>query len=371
MPLARDLPAITLPTAPVDLGTRLATFAEAEAQPTTGRVLRALPAAARDFRAELKASGRPEYVGTFDLYTFPYPKEFGLWRAAFTPAPFLVITNRLLVVRWHDGDGRRRTLLFEPSDVDLGYNTPYFADLAARTPPPLRAALVTRHGGVLEHLARLGVAPEEVDYLVYDHLHTQDVRRWIGTTTPQPDLSLDAPVAPAFPNARLVVQRRELEAMCDLHPLQRPWYQVPTFVDLRPEGLAPIEGDVLLGPGVALLSTPGHTLGNQSLVLNTDSGIWVSSENAVAAECMTPEHSRIPGVARWASRWGQEVVLNANTLEAMAEQYNSMIKEKHVADTSRDGRFVQFLPSSELTRSRIAPGAGPTVTHLGISHGSL
>jgi hypothetical protein len=48
-----------------------------------------------------------------------------------------------------------------------------------------------------------------------------------------------------------------------------------------------------------------------------------------------------------------------------------MVKEKHVADLSGDGRFLQFLPSSELTRSRIAPGAGPTFAHRGISHGSL
>ena len=31
----------------------------------------------------------------------------------------------------------------------------------------------------------------------------------------------------------------------------------------------------------ALLATPGHAVGNQSLVLNTSSGIWAVSENAL------------------------------------------------------------------------------------------
>jgi hypothetical protein len=62
----------------------------------------------------------PDSVVTCDLVTLPYPTKFGLFRAAATPAPFLSITNRMLVIRWTDTSGRRRTLLFEPSDVDLG-----------------------------------------------------------------------------------------------------------------------------------------------------------------------------------------------------------------------------------------------------------
>src|SRR5258708_14847247 len=133
-----------------------------------------------------------------------------------------------------------------------------------------------------------------------------------------------------------------------------------------------VDGDVLLGPGVALPSTPGHTIGNHTLVLNTATGIWASSENAIAAECLTPEHSRIPGVRRWAERWGQEVVINANTIEYTAQQYNSMVKEKSIVDRSRmDGRFLQFFPSSELTQNRLNPRTQPTFHHYAISHGVL
>jgi hypothetical protein len=347
-------------------------FAAADAAEQSGVQLRLIREAAPRFREWFAATGSPDYVGTFDLVSLPYPTKFGLWRAALSPVPFLTITNRLIVVRWNDAEGRTRTLLFEPSDVERDAETPYFKALRETMPQQFERFSVRYHGTVEEHLRRLGIRPEDVDYITFDHLHTQDVRRWIGTTTPQPDISPSRPVEPYFPNARLIVQKREIEALAELHPLQRPWFLPETYTDLRRDAIVEITGDVLLGPGLALLSTPGHTAGNHSLTLNTATGIWCSSENAIAAECMTPEESRIPGVRKWAARWGQEVIINANTIENTAQQYNSMVKEKSVVDRSRlNPRFLQFFPSSELTRNRLNPGTQPTFNHFAINHGSL
>ncbi|MFF8027555.1 hypothetical protein ACFZDJ_41955 [Streptomyces sp. NPDC007896] len=322
---------------------------------------------AKAFRAEFAATGTPDSVATCDLITLPYPTKFGLFRASRAIAPFLSITNRMLVVRWTESDGRKRVLLFEPSDHELGQNTPYFAALIRRTPGPLQSLLTTEHGTVLGHLARLGIKPEDVDYLLFDHLHTQDLRRWVGTTSPQSDLG--GVVQPAFPNAKVIVQRHELLAMSQLHPLQQPWYQPQTYRDVRPDAFLPVDGSLILGPGVAVIETPGHVLGNQTIVLNTSTGIWASSENVIATECLTPEHSRMPGIARWSRTWGQEVVLNANTIETTAEQYNSLIVEKTLVDRSQaDPRFLQFFPSSELTASWANPGTSPTFTHKAIAH---
>jgi hypothetical protein len=361
-------PATALPAgaAPIDH------FAQADAAEQAGVQLRLIREAAPRFREWFAATGTPDYVGTFDLVSLPYPTKFGLWRAALSPVPFLTITNRLMVLRWKDAEGRTRTLLFEPSDVQLDANTPYFKALRQSMPQQFERYAVTYHATVEEHLRRLGIRAEEVDYITFDHLHTQDVRRWLGTTTPQPDLSPVKPLEPYFPNAKMIVQRRELEALAELHPLQRPWFIPEAYTDLRRDAIVQIDGDLLLGPGIALLSTPGHTAGNHSLTVNTATGIWCSSENAIAAECMTPEESRIPGVRRWAQRWGQEVIINANTIENTARQYNSMVKEKSVVDRSRaDSRFLQFFPSSELTRNRLNPGTQPTFNHHAISHGSL
>ncbi|SFQ99177.1 hypothetical protein SAMN04488564_101797 [Lentzea waywayandensis] len=335
--------------------TRIDTLDKMDVEGGPGARLRVVRERGAAFRREFATTGTPDRIVTRDLVTLPYPTRFGLFRASRAIAPFLSITNRMLVIRWHD-DGRERILLFEPSDHEYGRYTPYFEDLSGRTPDVIERRMVKVHGTVPGHLERLGIAPEDVDYLMFDHLHTQDLRRWIGAT-------------PYFPNAKVIVQRDELAALTELHPLQKPWYQPDTYRDLPPEAFLPIDGSVVLGPGVAVIKTPGHVFGNQSLVVNTSTGIWVSSENVIAAEALTPEHSKLPGLASWTRRWQQEVVLNANTVETTADQYNSIILEKTLADRSQaDPRFVQFFPSSELTGAWTNPGTRPTFSHRQIVH---
>ncbi|MFI6338768.1 hypothetical protein [Streptomyces sp. NPDC050535] len=332
-----------------------------------GARLVAVRTEAAAFKGEFAATGTPDSIRTCDLVTLPYPTRFGLFRASRALAPFLSITNRMLVIRWHESDGRARVLLFEPSDVELGQYTPYFDRLAQRTPDIIARRMVRRHATVLDHLAGLGVTPQEVDYLMFDHLHTQDLRRWVGTKAYQEDL--DGQPEAAFPNAKVIVQRDELVGMAELHPLQRPWYQPASYRDVPAEAFLPIEGSVILGPGIAVVKTPGHVFGNQSLVLNTATGVWVSSENVIAAECLAPEHSKLPGVAKWSREWEFEAVLNANTIETTADQYNSVILERSLTDPSQqDPRFPQFFPSSELTGAWTNPGTKPTFSHRAITH---
>ncbi|MGW1621678.1 hypothetical protein [Streptomyces sp. NPDC002172] len=90
-----------------------------------------------------------------------------------------------------------------------------------------------------------------------------------------------------------------------------------------------------------------------------------------ATECLTPEHSRMPGLARWARTWQQEVVLNTNTIEATAEQHNALILKKGPVDRSqRAPRSLQFFPSSELAAHRLSPSTRPILTHGRIHHGT-
>jgi hypothetical protein len=350
----------------------LDTFRASTACPVPGEQLRLVREESAAFRRVFKSTGMPEYVDTFDLARVPYPTEFGFFRAHGHAAPFLTFTNRLIVVRWRDTGGARRTLLWEPSDVSLGQNVPFYADLAARTPRWMQRFGFTHVADPIDHVNALGIDPREVDYLAFDHLHTQDCRRLVGTNGKAPDLSPTGPVAPLFPNARLIVQRAEWELVRNMHPWQARWYQPRTYDDLRDGTVLLVDGDVVLGPGVGLLATPGHSTGMMSLVLHTSTGIWASSENVVAAEMLTPEHSAIPGVRQTAERWGHEVILNGNTLENTAAQYNSVVKEKSIVDPSAvDGRFLQFFPTSELTRNRLLWRTAPTFVHGRLRHGAL
>ncbi|HEU0131807.1 MAG TPA: hypothetical protein VFQ85_12535 [Mycobacteriales bacterium] len=343
---------------------------------TPAAALRRVRAQAPEFREWFRRTGELTAVVTRSLVTLPYPTQFALWEACTARTKFVWMTNRMFVLQWREGD-RTRTLVAEPSDYDLGVDTPYLRHAIDRLPMSEDLALkmlFVRHPRVTQHLADLGIRPEDVDYLVFDHLHTQDVRRLIGTTTPQPDLGFpDGPVPAAFPNAKLIVQRTELEHVRDTHPFQARFHQPWTYDAIDESRLLVIDGSVLVAPGLALLRTPGHTLGNHTIVMNAPGrGVMTSSENGVAVEAYAPEHSKLPGVAAFAKRWDYEVVLNFNTPEYASWQYNSMVAEKLIADPVPGAeQFPQVVPSSELTKHRLAPRVTPTFRHGDLTIGTV
>jgi len=343
---------------------------------TPAAALRRIRAQAPEFKEWFRSTGVLAGVATRDLVTLPYPRQFALWEACTSRAKFVWMTNRMFVVRWEE-DGRLKTLVAEPSDYDLGIDTPYLRHAIDRLPMSEERALkllFVRHPRVTEHLAALGISPNDVDYLVFDHLHTQDVRRLVGTTTPQPDLGYpDSPVPATFPNAKLIVQRVELDHVTDVHPFQARFHQSWTYADIDPAKLLVIDGSVLVAPGLALLRTPGHTLGNQTIVLNAPGhGIMTSSENGVAVECYAPRSSKLPGVAAFAKRWNYDVILNFNTPEWASWQYNSMVAEALIADRIPGAeQFPQVVPSSELAHHKLAPRIRPTYHHGQLTVGKV
>jgi hypothetical protein len=331
----------------------------------TGEELVQVDDEAGRIREALTASGRPAGVATAPLLTHPYPTALGLAGVARSPASWLSLTVRMLVVQWRDGDERLRTLLWEPWDHERSPALPD-AYLGRRRGP----ARVETHGTVIGHLRALGLAPEDVDYVAFSSLRGLDLRRLLGTTGPASDLGSPSRPAPAWlPRARLLVGRSEWEALEHLHPIQRPWYQQATFASLPTDRVQPIDGDALVGPGIGLLATPGRTSGHLSLALHTDRGMWVCSSNGIAAESWAPHVSRIPGVRPWAVSWGREVLPRADDPVAGAVQYDSMLLERRLADTSPLAPLPQILATAELTAHRRSPGLAPTHAHRGVTHG--
>jgi len=314
-------------------------------------------------RERVLASGRVRKLRSFELARFPYPTRYGLRDALSLPLPYLCLANRVFVVRFDDLAGRMRTLLVSPSDVDGNAETPFFKGLveglgAARG---LLEPRISKRGiDVLAALAACGIAPSDIDFITYDHLHTQDLRRWLG----------GAGEAGLLPNARLLVMRREWESVHALLPPQLPWYCPGGVAGIEAGRVVLLDCSVLLGAGVALVATPGHTEGNHSIVLNWDE-LTVTSENGLCPDSYAPAASRIPGLRAYA-RAGMDVVLNGNTLERGLQQYLSMVLEKTIAGPSlRDPRLPAFLASSELTPAWYAPGIAPTLAYGDVSFGGL
>ena len=107
-------------------------------------------------------------------------------------------------------------------------------------------------------------------------------------------------------------------------------------------------------------------------MINTPDGVWVSSENGVAADNWHPHLSKIPGLRKEAEFMGREVILNSNTLEDSIDQYDSMVKEKALADPNRaDPRWMNVFPSSELPPWRRQWPVVPSFTYGGINYGTI
>lgn len=341
-----------------------------------GDRLTAVRAAAAKYKQRFKAQGQVTAVRSVDIASAPYPVKYGFNTAVSVPhSPLIPIINRMVVVQYDDWDGRARTLVFEPTVPEGSAQAPFFSKLVrlmAKVPGAhLGEKLIVNYYNEPEDvLAQVGLTPDDIDFCAFDHLHVQDPRMILGSSTRIAGERTTR--EPIFGTAKMLVNSRELATLQSLHPMQWAWYVEGSLEGVDMDQFVTFEGDIELGPGVALLWTPGHTDGNHSLVVNTPDGVWVSSENGIALDNWQPELSRIPGVRLYHRQYGREICPNGNTLEDSLDQYDSMVKEKTMADPSpRDPRWLQILPSSELAPWKRFWPIVPTFHHGGIDYGTI
>ena len=291
------------------------------------------------------------FYKSVDLVRAPYPTWYaytGVYTQSAYSFPLLHLLNRLFIVQYRDLAGEVKTLLFSPTDHEANRETPFFKRLADKMkllPRKAQDVLAPVYTTVEDAVTAAGIRLDQVDYLSYDHLHTQDIRRWLGTGG-QPGL---------FPNAKLLVHRQEWISTGALLPVQADWYCPHGIAGVGPERVIPFDGSIQLGRGVALLHTPGHTEGNHSLAARVKDGIRVTSENGVGADAYAPQNSRVNAVRRYAKATGVEVILNGNTLEGSNDQYISMVLEKTVAGQSANPDYPNCASSSEATPYWLLP----------------
>src|SRR5262249_4593142 len=133
---------------------------------------------------ETIARDRVKSVRTFDLVTLPYPSSYAFSGAARTLLPFLLITNRMQIVSMETRAGVKRVLV-NPSAQQRNQETRFFKRLAGRAPELVQKLIAKRHSTVAARIAEAGLRGEDIDYVTFDHLHTQDVRRLLGEWCPR------------------------------------------------------------------------------------------------------------------------------------------------------------------------------------------
>jgi N-acyl homoserine lactone hydrolase len=110
----------------------------------------------------------------------------------------------------------------------------------------------------LEQLTRHGVSPDSIDTVIATHLHWDHI----------------SPVVLKMPNARVFVDPKEVRMVLDP---PHPWFGQFVYTEVidqlarEKRFVETADGDEI-APGIRIMSTPGHTFGGQSVVVETSRG---------------------------------------------------------------------------------------------------
>lgn len=135
-----------------------------------------------------------------------------------------------------------------------------------------------RDSTVFEGLRAVGLEPSDIDLVINTHLHFDHAGRNV----------LDG--KPAFPNARYVVQRQELADAHHTHERNRASYYTEQYVEpIEAAGLFDVvDGETELLRGLTLLPIPGHNLGQQAVVLESEGEMLVYTADLLATFAHAP-----------------------------------------------------------------------------------
>ena len=181
----------------------------------------------------------------------------------------------------------------------------------------------------LPRLAAAGVRPEDVDYVMCTHLHSDHV----GWNTQL----RDGRWIPTFPNAKYIFARSEwegFEALHRKHPQPQFLDSVLPIMEARQAEL--VSGDFALDDEVWLEPTPGHTPGHVCVHLASQ-----GSEAVITGDCI---HSPVQCVEpEWIMRADFDPTLARTTRRSFLERYcdsNVMVCATHFPEPST-GRLIQ------------------------------
>ena len=173
------------------------------------------------------------------------------------------------------------------------------ADGGVKMGGPKRTAPQTMEQG----LAKLGLKPEDIEIIIITHMHKDHME-----------------LAHKFKNATFIIQKSELDFAMNPHPIEECSYFEKSFYDgLKIET---VEGEKQIVPGVTVIPTPGHSIGTQSIAVDTAKGKAIVTGFCCSDMNLYPP----PEVAK------KMPVITLTIHHDAYDTYNNMIKVKELAD---------------------------------------
>lgn len=119
---------------------------------------------------------------------------------------------------------------------------------------------INKSRSLIQQLEQLGLAPTDITTVIPTHLHFDHAGGLVNWSSG--DL--------LFPNARVVIQKKEWEAAASPHPKNQASY-LPEFLEpLKKAKLELVEGEQEIAPGVLVFLTGGHTHGHQAVFIKSE-----------------------------------------------------------------------------------------------------
>ena len=123
---------------------------------------------------------------------------------------------------------------------------------------------VERDETIFDGLRSIGLETDEIDLVICTHLHFDHVGR-------NAKLNDAGKLVPTFANARYIVQRQELEDAMRTHERNRASYLDHNILPiLEYDQFDLLEGETELLPGLRVVPVPGHNLGQQAVILESE-----------------------------------------------------------------------------------------------------
>jgi glyoxylase-like metal-dependent hydrolase (beta-lactamase superfamily II) len=196
-------------------------------------------------------------------------------------------------------------------------------------------------GWLIDGLKALGMEPGDITHVILSHLHFDHCggivrRRESGT------------FAAAFPRARIIVQRGEIEVARGSRNerLRAAYRHIGDCLDPVSAMIEAIEGDTEVVPGVSAIVSGGHTADHQLAVVRSDRESFVHLADIVP----TRSHMRGP--------WNQAYDLDAiRTMEQKAGYLKRAVEERWWVSFAHDERVF----AAQVTNDRGRLVLGTTV----------